>query len=698
MSVSIVTGRLGGVRACLAAFLLGALVWQSAAYGQEPRVMERITPAFKNGGEGRSGVILDNDHVTLRSSASFFPNDPFFSGAGRYLAARGSDGRWTLQPGFITSKTFVVDVNDDFTQDIVGQNCDGNAFAPCAKVGANDTDVSGDVFARTPSGIRQVSTGSIGGNADVNAFYEGQSSDGKHILFSTTEPLEPGHTGGTQLYERIGSQVRLVGVLPDGTIDPGGAILGDARTGSRSPSASSDLISADGRVIFFESPNPDVDGDGVVDTNHQLYARIDGSETVHVSASQCSPACGPSMPATFWGASDDGNRVYFTTSGRLVPEDGDDTPDLYQFQLEGHKLTLVTKNCIAGEGVTVDCGWQTDFTTQSGRDGFGVIGVSQDGRRIYFGAPPTPSGDYGEVPDASLWLYDEAVGEVHFVAPVGGFASEVIFNNGNGGVGAEAPLAARMSTDGRVLVWESSLKLSEFDNAGLLQVYRYRAGTRLVDCISCTPNSVASGDNVEQSNRLSLSTVPDSLSRVAVAQSPNPLVSDDGARVAFQTWQGLVPTDANDEVDVYLWEDGRLTLLTDGQTDAPSTIMGITPDGRDVFFTTYSRLVPSDLDLQADLYDARVGGTAEPLSNAPAPCQGDQCQPMAPPPSVGGGLPASVQTESRGNVQSKRQVTKKSKRRAAKTCRRGQVRKRGKGGKVRCVPKKSAGKKQTRIR
>ena len=66
--------------------------------------------------------------------------------------------------------------------------------------------------------------------------------------------------------------------------------------------------------------------------------------------------------------------------------------------------------------------------------------------------------------------------------------------------------------------------------------------------------------------------------------------------------------DINGKADVYMWEDGELSLISTGKAARPSKFVDASADGDDVFFTTRERLVGADVDDQVDVYDARVGG------------------------------------------------------------------------------------------
>jgi hypothetical protein len=131
------------------------------------------------------------------------------------------------------------------------------------------------------------------------------------------------------------------------------------------------------------------------------------------------------------------------------------------------------------------------------------------------------------------------------------------------------------------------------------------------------------------------------------------LISNDGSYVFFESTIGLTPKAFNHvelanhvglfAENIYEWHNGQISLISDGrdrtyigtqnESEQRSSVhlIGATPSGEDVLFTTASPLVPADTDKGEDIYDARVGG------GFPAPagssCEGEACQgPPAPPP------------------------------------------------------------------
>jgi hypothetical protein len=121
------------------------------------------------------------------------------------------------------------------------------------------------------------------------------------------------------------------------------------------------------------------------------------------------------------------------------------------------------------------------------------------------------------------------------------------------------------------------------------------------------------------------------------------VLSDNGQRLFFESFEALVNADTNQKQDVYEWEasgegncsegssfysassGGCVSLISGGTSVQPSQLIEATPDGHDVFFTTGQSLVVQDPGL-IDIYDARVEGGFPAPPVPPTPCQGDACQ------------------------------------------------------------------------
>jgi hypothetical protein len=167
-------------------------------------------------------------------------------------------------------------------------------------------------------------------------------------------------------------------------------------------------------------------------------------------------------------------------------------------------------------------------------------------------------------------------------------------------------------------------------------------GGRLL-CVSCDPTGAApSDDALLEDIRGSLD-----LRNTMIAN-----LADDGNVVFFQSFDRLLPEDANEAEDIYEWKaDGEgtcgraagcLALISSGQGESPSALYAMSADGNDVFFTTQEKLVGADVTGSPSIYDARVGGgIPEPAPREP--CQGDACQPQ-------GSEPPSLPTPMTGGV------------------------------------------------
>jgi hypothetical protein len=182
--------------------------------------------------------------------------------------------------------------------------------------------------------------------------------------------------------------------------------------------------------------------------------------------------------------------------------------------------------------------------------------------------------------------------------------------------------------DGHLLVFEAHASFTPEDaDGGHLDVYRYNseAGVESLQCVSCAPGSSASQpdeapfDVAQRSFDLPLETDFAERGR---------WVSEDGQEIVFRTAQGLRPGDVNGATDDYLWQDGQLYRLTQGGIPRLTSVEGapvLSPDGASVAFGTGDPLLPQDGDTAEDIYAARAGGGFPPPP-PPETCQGEECR------------------------------------------------------------------------
>lgn len=179
------------------------------------------------------------------------------------------------------------------------------------------------------------------------------------------------------------------------------------------------------------------------------------------------------------------------------------------------------------------------------------------------------------------------------------------------------------------------------------EIYRYDPAAeedeRLL-CVSCDPSGAPASANAL------LVDIRNGAASPIQSQTMIANLTDDGSAVFFQSFDRLLPEDANEAEDVYEWQakgsggctrpGGCLALISSGQGELPSFLYAMSADGRDVFFQTKEKLVGMDVAGSPSIYDARVGGgIPEPVEKAP--CQGDACQGQGSEPPV---LPSPTST------------------------------------------------------
>ena len=162
--------------------------------------------------------------------------------------------------------------------------------------------------------------------------FAGASSEFSHVTFEANDSLVAGAPGGgvQNLYEAVAGQVRLVGILPDGVIPAAGTTAGGGIEASgQHASELRHAISQDGSDVLFEAAADGGAPDQQQQGDTELYDRIDGTETVEISApasgaqpSRCETEGGlcDAQPAQFWTASANGSVVYFTSKAALTKE------------------------------------------------------------------------------------------------------------------------------------------------------------------------------------------------------------------------------------------------------------------------------------------------------------------------------------------------------------------------------------------
>lgn len=546
---------------------------------------------------------------------------------------------WTLNPPLTpdaTPRAAHLYRRDNFTGEVVN----------LTPVGAPETEIPG----RAPN-------------------FAAASDDFDHIIFESMVAMAPGAVDGfANLYEWANGEVRLVGILPDESPASEGSVAG--RT---IPSVEAALQGVAATATYLETAISN-DGARIVWTDrssNQIYLRVNGTSTKHVSASQRTNDSGPGgtdpegpQPAAWQYSTPDGSVIYFTSTEKLTNNSTADVAanvaDLYAYDVASGELSDLS------------------VSTSSEPAGVrGMLGASADGAYVYFAATGVLApGAIAEPETANIYVWH--AGQVSYIGSAP-FSERNIWNNNAQDAGKEQ---ARVTRDGKVVLFITRTQLTSYDNAGYQQIYRYDAVSESLTCVSCNPRTAASTG--------SAGFGPPSDTSVTYRQKLTRVLSADGRRVFFNTPEPLVPADTNGQVDVYQWENGEVQLISSGQGSGPSFFAEASASGDDVFFVTRERLLSGDIDDNVDLYDAKVGGGFAQTDGAGA-CLGEDCQPNAVAPSATN-APASASLHGRGNTKSKR-VTKpcgKAKK-ATKAKKKGHcVKKKGKG----TATKKRAGHKR----
>lgn len=488
-----------------------------------------------------------------------------------------------------------------------------------------------------------------GNNEPEGYVLAGASSDLTTVYFAYAGTLLPqdapraphvGNGGGAGepwgFYEWNEGMLNVAGVLPDGNVNPFGAmpasLAGETNIFDRSPEelmrdapeARDNEVSEDGSRAFFVSPDPKfsdaADPVACVETKKalcsseppQLYVRETDARgaksTVLVSQNQLPGEEGTPAPDgvsnvegyapylygtpvprqgfSYAYASPDGSQVYFVSVDRLTSAaPSDRQPKEYDFDLATGKLTFLPD--------------VTGPILASARDGSDFV---------FLDTARTPL-------QLELWSAGSGGGSVRPIAQL----AEVREHNP-----VEEP---RANESGSVFVFGAA-SLSGFNDQGYKELFRYVVSTGELTCVSCpgigqkpAGNAETDGPNFERNGIDSYG-----LTGNAVSSQEQRILSGDGTRVFFESPDALVPQATEGVENVYEWENGTVYLISPPDSHQDSFILDSSASGGDVFFTTRTGLVPSDVDGAYDVYDARIPRPGdEPLPPA-VPCEGSVCQ------------------------------------------------------------------------
>lgn len=675
------------------------------------RAYEMVSPLDKNGGDVSTGEVARGFAAPNKSSAdgnrlAFSSLRPFADPdaaplTNQYLSARGAGG-WstasispprssvpTWPPGFVGQfKAFDDDLCGAwFLQDSLLGLTPG-APTGVASLYRRDYCSAGSAYELlTPVDPPGFGTGP--GEVDPEFYVpnpQGFSADQAHTVIRAPGALTPGacsKVGINQVY--LASKegpLRLVSALPNGKATCTNSTAGtfDGNVDDFRASTVVGAISEDGSKVFWTDSLDTDSGQAFLGNGPgNLYLRLNATEEQSPvegggctdSELACTVAISKTGNARFWAADPQGTRAIYGVG---------EAPEIEE--LREYDVEEATSKAIA-KGVS------------------GVAGVSEDASRVYFTSTQALSGEQanseGEKAQAgarNLYLHEAGAGFV-FVARVS--SPDPLADT------APSFRRSRVSPDGLHLAFTSAARLTAYDNTDVAsgeptrEVYLYSAdgagGAGELHCISCNPSGARPhGRNLGNAvlTRWTAATIPGWSEQLR----PTRLLSADGGRLFFESYDDLLPRDSNGRADVYEWErapggeackqagadlyvpvaGGCLSLISSGQSPEDSELIDVGQSGRDVFFATAAGLLPQDPGL-VDVYDARVNGGFPPPSKPPASCEGDACQgPVSAPNDP---TPASAAFKGAGNV----------KQGGSPRCPKGRHRAH-KGNRTRCVARK----------
>jgi hypothetical protein len=574
------------------------------------RVYELVSPIEKNDGEvvpaypehGSCGVeckpgarfTLFPMQAAPEGNAVVYEGTPFSIGGGairenEYFSKRTSSG-WQTTALSPASEAYgsgqgYVGFSTDLSEGLLTQLSSIVPSAPSEypNVYSQPTGDPGDVSPLVTQAPPNRSPGTrVGGNR-FEVGFGGASADMSRIFIAADDALTgetsfapaavDGGEGKSDLYELHDGQLALVNV------DPGNAVT--------VPGAQFRSVSKDGSRAFWSSEAG------------QVYVRIGGQLTREL----------PDHSGQFLIAGTDGSRVLLS---------------------DGHMFGKL-QEAVPGE----------EFDLTAGAGGFqGVVGAGEDLSSVYFVDTAVLAGESTRETSPVLGkdnLYYWHEGTTTFVATLlegdGGNQVSGVLGDWRTQSGSRT---AEASPDGRWVAFVSSAQLTGENNIGLCakQGEKRVSGTcsedflydsvndRLI-CVSCARSDVAP------------------VGSTTLDRGSSRYLTDSG-RLFFDTPNALAAGDTNGAVeDVYEYEPegvgscgdgtGCVLLISAGTGTGDSNFLMMDEDGKNVFFTTRDRLVPSDKDELVDLYDAREGGGfAEEAGSSTQGCSGETCQSSSP--------------------------------------------------------------------
>jgi hypothetical protein len=481
------------------------------------------------------------------------------------------------------------------------------------------------------------------------------SSDYAHAFVVSNRALTPGGTDiGANLYKLDVTTGQYHLIAATDALNAFNEFVGANTSGTFAAGAS------DFSWIVFYSPVPLIEGA----PQNAMYRWTEGGGVEVISVlldGKESPVHHPVAAATYSAVSADGSRVYYAAFGST--EEG-----VFLREAGGAPKAISVSHVSGGP---------------AGPQRADLFGVTKDGRYAFF-VCSTPLTEDAPGEEGDLYRYDALTGGLEYLG-VRAYPDRGSLGIGDDGRTIYFDQLEGSSGKGPFSVWHDGV-VHAIDPAGPERgteflspngrFYPFRSGdgaVRLYDavteqtsCASCLPDGTPVPGSLPEGG------IGDLLFSNEVAHP----VTDYGT-LFFDTGARLVAADVNGTLDVYMYRDGVVRLVSPGNRPFDAQFADASANGNDVFFTTGQKLVGRDNDESVDIYDARVGGGL-PIQNPPPSqeCLRDDCKAT---PNAGPELPfgGSEALSGPGNVTPTKALS------CGKGKHKGKVK-----GKAKCVKKK----------
>ena len=631
------------------------------SYLPDCRAYELASPVFREGGV----LITQPAAISPDGNSLVFGLGGATAGAGNEFYVRGGDiGAYQVERGTsgweyraLTPPTVPYEHSN-----LLGIGGDSGLSTKLWSAQTSTLANKEDFYLQTGAGtLREIGPGEIPALAESTIAeseelkFIGASSDLSHSLYAITNQMQfaghvhdvwPGDTTrpeASSLYEykyqgAADAEPTLVGVRNQAVLDgrphlnEGAELISDCGTqlGSVPGGSGYNAVSEDGGTVFFTARACE----GAPLAN-ELYARIGGARTVAISepSSEDCAICNTSVnvkPASFAGASADGQKAFFLSEQALLP--GQEGMSLYSYDFAA---SPASPSDPTGRIGLVSPGPRPEVQ--------GVVRISEDGSHVYFVAKGVLAGANaeGHAPQAGADnLYVSEPDPAHagdsyvvFVATLLTPALEAEAREREETIEAEAlakavefwedhcPPAfsqfscfeeveavlerderalgyfdiaetisedqavwaqedqrpAQATPDGRFLVFVSSAVLTADDSSPIPQLFEYDAQggsqgagslTRVSIGQSGTYDDDGNVSSFREAPRIPLQTF--AFSDLPTAARLGLAVSDDGSRVFFTSAAPLTPLALSGKQSLFEYQDGNVYLISDGR-DASAT-------------------------------------------------------------------------------------------------------------------------------